>query len=343
MCKPDKKLLDCEKVLDYPKMSSILDIIEEGVWDWSANTGHVERSPGWYRMLNYDVGAFPKTVFTWENLIHPDDYPMVMRHFDDYLSGKISSYEIEYRCKKSDGTFLWIKDQGKIVERNNDGSVARMIGAHLNIHEKRIAQLALQRQNELLHEDNFTLENIIQKRTAELEEANRKLEENIKEIDLLSTKDPLTSIYNRRKSKQDLRREIERAKRYKTPLSAALFDVDNFKNINDTFGHQLGDEVLIKISQMTLDHIRKTDIMSRWGGDEFFIIFPGINISDAIVSLEKIRKLISETQFMNSIHATCSFGVTQYIQDDSIESIYKRVDKGLYVAKDSGRNSVEAY
>ncbi|TNF98959.1 MAG: sensor domain-containing diguanylate cyclase [Gammaproteobacteria bacterium] len=321
----------------------ILDIIKEGVWDWNANTGNVERSPGWYRMLGYDVDALPKTVFTWEDVIHPDDYPSVMRHFEDYIGGQAQVYEIEYRCRKADGSYIWIRDQGKIVERNGDGSVARMIGAHLNIHDQKQAQLALQHQNELLNEDKFTLENLIDKRTSELEEVNRKLKENLKKIDQLSKTDALTSIYNRHKLETELGHEIARSKRYKTSLSVALFDVDNFKAINDTHGHQMGDQVLKRISELIIKNTRDTDIIGRWGGDEFLIILPGINLDNAISVMEKIRGMIAAPDFFESITVTCSFGVTQHIPDDSIGSMYKRADVALYRAKSAGRNIVMRY
>ena len=318
----------------------VLSIIEEGVWDWNSNTGHVERSPNWYLMLGYDVGVFPETVFTWESIIHPDDYPEVMSHFDDYINGLVDNYEIEYRVRKADDTYLWIKDQGKIVARNPDGSVARMIGAHLNINKQKLAQIALQKRNQLLNEDKLTLKNLVQERNTELEEANRRLEENLKQIHKLSIKDPLTEVYNRRKAEHDFQNEIERANRYNNPLSVALFDVDKFKNINDSYGHQMGDEILKTISKLTLKNIRTNDYLSRWGGDEFFLILPEIDKFGAARAVEKVRKLIFSAEAIMPVKVTCSFGVTQYIQGDTIESMYKRVDRGLYQAKDAGRNTV---
>ncbi len=123
----------------------------------------------------------------------------------------------------------------------------------------------------------------------------------------------------------------------------ALFDVDNFKEINDAYGHLLGDQVLIGISKLVLANIRETDIFSRWGGDEFFLILPGVDVNNAKTSVDKIRKLVSESTFVSSLKATCSFGVAQYIEGDSLESLYKRADLGLYRAKQSGRNTVMDY
>ncbi len=139
-------------------LNSILDLIVEGVWDWNATSRQVTRSPNWYHMLGYELGVFREDVFTWENIIHPEDYPRVMAHFEAYISGKSDKYEIEYRCKKADDTYLWIIDRGKIIEYSSDGSVSRMIGAHQDIHQHKMDQQTLLEQNKLLQADNLSLE-----------------------------------------------------------------------------------------------------------------------------------------------------------------------------------------
>ena len=131
-------------------LNNILALIVEGVWDWNGNTGHVTRSPGWYKMLGHDFDIFERNVFTWENIIHPDDYPRVMQHFEQYIKGEIKEYFIEYRCNTASGQYLWIVDRGQVVKKNPDGSVARMIGAHQNIHQYKIAQEKLLKQNKIL-------------------------------------------------------------------------------------------------------------------------------------------------------------------------------------------------
>ena len=123
----------------------------------------------------------------------------------------------------------------------------------------------------------------------------------------------------------------------------ALFDIDRFKTINDLFGHQIGDTVLKKISEVVLKNIRKTDIFSRWGGDEFFIILPGIDSQNALNGIDKIRVLISEHEFFESLHVTCSFGVAQYIFDETVDSLFKRADQALYTSKSAGRNAVNSF
>lgn len=322
-------------------LNHILDIIEEGTWDWNANTGHVDRSPGWYRMLGYDVDIFDKNVFTWENIIHPDDYKQVMQHFEQYIKGEIAQYSIEYRCKKADGSYLWIFDQGKICATNADGSVARMIGAHLNIDKQKAAQNELLEQNRLLKDGNINLENLLRHKAEELEKKNQELEKKIEEIAYLSNTDPLTGIANRKKFEEVLENEIARCNRYHHPMSLAIFDIDYFKQVNDGYGHKTGDLVLQKLSRLVQENIREIDSIARWGGEEFTLIFPELPLHAAVKVAEKLQKLISQHAMTDELKITCSFGVTQYHSDNSIEQLFQRADEALYLAKDSGRNRVE--
>lgn len=113
--------------------STLLDIISDGVWDWNARTGYVYRNPSWYLMLGYKVESFQNTVYTWESLIHPEDYVRVTTHFDNYITQKEPAYKIKYRCRTSNGDYLWIEDKARVVEWEDDGTVGRMIGAHRDI------------------------------------------------------------------------------------------------------------------------------------------------------------------------------------------------------------------
>lgn len=322
-------------------LNSILDIIVEGVWDWQSNSGYVERSPGWYRMLGYEVGVFLKDVFTWENIIHPDDHPKVMKHFELYITGKIDKYEIEYRCKKADGTYLWIVDRGKIVERNEDGSVKRMIGAHHNIHERKIAQSELITKNRLLQEGNLTLEKLLSEKNNQLIEKNSELENKIEEVEYLSFTDPLTNIPNRRMFEESLKKEIARVNRYKHSLSLVIVDIDFFKLVNDKYGHKIGDKVLNKLAFYIKEKIRENDLVARWGGEEFALIFPDTNLQNAKIASEKLKKFINQIEFEKDLFLTCSFGVAEYKINESMEEFFVRADEKLYKAKELGRDRVE--
>ncbi|MGB1262762.1 MAG: sensor domain-containing diguanylate cyclase [Cognaticolwellia sp.] len=321
-------------------LNHILDIIVEGVWDWDAETGRVTRSPGWYRMLGYDIGALKDDVFSWENIIHHEDYPRVMHHFESYILGKVNTYQIEYRCKKSDGNYLWISDRGQIVARKPDGSVARMIGAHHNIDQQVSAQTDLIKQNRLLQDGNLSLEKIIEQKTLELAHKNQQLERKIIEVESISNIDSLTQIANRRFFEAELSKEMMRANRYHHALTLSIFDIDNFKAINDEYGHKIGDKILCSICHLVVSNIRDVDLLARWGGDEFVIIFPELSQPQAHITSEKLRKVISDHQVTPEISVTCSFGVAEYQAGDSISELFQRVDNLLYISKRQGRNKV---
>jgi len=322
-------------------LNCILDIISDGIWDWNAINGYVYRSPGWYRMLGYEVDSLEKNVFTWENVIHKEDYPHVMQHFEDYINGNTDSYHIQYRCKKRDGTYLWVEDSGKIVERTIDGKVARMIGAHTDINEAKIANEKLHKQNASLLKTNISLENLVKERTQELENINIKLEKKLSKVEHNASHDVLTKLYNRRMFEEMLSKEINRAHRYSHPLSIILLDIDDFKLFNDTYGHKVGDEILYNIANILKINIRKSDIISRWGGEEFVIILPNLAIDEAKQKAELMRETIENYVFYNSMDITCSFGVTSYVDNDTSDSIFVRVDKALYNAKGLDKNNVQ--
>ncbi len=320
-------------------LNNILDISNQGFWDWNAITGHVQRSPAWFRMLGYDINIFKNDVFTWENVIHPDDYERVMKHFEDYINDRVSEYKIEYRCKKYDDTYLWIQDTGKVVQRI-DGNVARMIGAHTNIDEEKLSKEMLLQQNKMLLSNNITLDSLVKERTEELTIINKKLQEQINQVQMLASHDALTGLYNRGSFQKLFEKEMHRSKRYAYPLSAVLFDIDDFKKINDTYGHLIGDEVLIGISILVSKIIRDSDIVARWGGEEFIIIFPECDLESSKAKAETIREAIANELFPSSVHVTCSFGVTTYLKQDTADSLFIRCDNALYKAKANGKNNV---
>lgn len=319
---------EAENTLHY-----ILDIIPVGVWDWNSITGEVERSPGWYRMLDYDINSLNKDVYTWENIIHPDDYSRVMKLFEAYIKGEIEIYKIKYRCKKNDGTYLWIEDSGKIVEYTQDEKVLRMIGVHTNIHDTEISHQKLREQNELLLSDNITLENIIENRTRELISLNRQLEYEIAQVEYHASYDIVTGISNRRKFEEILLKEIQRAKRYTHDLSIILFDIDEFKEFNDNFGHKKGDEILLNFATLLKENIRNIDTVARWGGDEFLIILPNTSKENALHKAEVLCEKIASDLVIDFRSITCSFGVTSYVEGDDSNTIFMRADKELYLSK----------
>lgn len=161
-----------------------------------------------------------------------------------------------------------------------------------------------------------------------------------KEVKKQALTDFLTSLPNRRCLNEFLEREFELSKRYGTIFSVFILDIDFFKNINDTYGHIFGDKVLQEIANIMLKHIRNTDMIGRFGGEEFLAVLPYTEIQGAIITAENFRQEIEEFDF--GCKVTASFGVTSYVEGDDIKSLLKRADEALYSAKKRGRNNVKS-
>jgi len=160
------------------------------------------------------------------------------------------------------------------------------------------------------------------------------------ELKRLSIIDSLTGIFNRYKLDTSLKQQISFARRHKTPLSLIFCDIDNFKRINDKYGHTKGDEVLKKITSIIKRNIREYDIFGRWGGEEFIIILPNTSLQDAIHVAEKLKFKIENHNFGIDEKLTCSFGVTQLKKIDTSDSFLGRADQLMYEAKKRGKNTI---
>lgn len=159
-----------------------------------------------------------------------------------------------------------------------------------------------------------------------------------KELERLSITDKLTDIFNRRKLDEELKNEFERAMRYQQNLSILLMDIDYFKKVNDRYGHQTGDYVLQTLAQILKEHIRNSDILGRYGGEEFMIICPQTNEQEALLLAEKLRKGVETFEFNEVKKITISVGVAEVKIGCDAEETVKKADKALYKAKEQGRN-----
>lgn len=162
-----------------------------------------------------------------------------------------------------------------------------------------------------------------------------------KRIEELSITDKLTGLYNRLKLDNLFAYHLGMTKRYGLNLSIALLDIDKFKMVNDTFGHQVGDSVLQELSTLVKNNIRLEDALGRWGGEEFLIIMPSNTLESAINLAEKLRQKVEAFSFTTVGQRTVSFGIATYHTGDDEKSMVSRADKALYSAKENGRNRVE--
>jgi len=159
-------------------------------------------------------------------------------------------------------------------------------------------------------------------------------------FEIQATYDSLTNVYNRNKFNEIIEKAYEKYKDNNTYLSFAIFDIDFFKNVNDEYGHIVGDETLVTFAQTINNNIRDTDVFARWGGEEFTLLLPNTNILEAYNIVEALRIKIENVQFKLIGQKTCSVGITQFKDNDTLKAVVERADEALYESKNTGRNKV---
>jgi diguanylate cyclase (GGDEF)-like protein len=168
----------------------------------------------------------------------------------------------------------------------------------------------------------------------------KKLEHLNSMLEIQAHTDPLTQIYNRAFFNTQLKKEISRAKRYNKVLGLIIFDIDNFKQVNDTTGHLSGDRILKAITDLCQKNIRTSDIFARWGGEEFVVLVPESPEQATAALAEKLRRGIEDADFSIESTITCSFGITEYKANEDKDEFIHRADKALYHSKQAGKNRV---
>lgn len=199
---------------------------------------------------------------------------------------------------------------------------------HLDVHEiESLSQELINANQEL---NNLTRQ--LNLKNLELKRANAKITE-------LTRTDPLTQLANRRYFDERIKEMVSLARRKYQPLSLLMTDIDKFKRVNDTFGHDAGDRVLVGYADLMKKNSRAEDLVARFGGEEFIILLPLSNSQQTLALAERIREDIAQQDFLENGHrVTASFGVSQLTKDETIQSFMKRADEALYQAKESGRN-----
>lgn len=201
-------------------------------------------------------------------------------------------------------------------------------------------ELFLRIQNHL--EINSSREKL--KRYAEeLELKNQELKEALERLETLATMDPLTDLINRRCILEKINEEAERCRRYGGTFSLAIGDIDNFKAINDAYGHHCGDAVIKKVAALLGENVRSSDSVSRWGGEEFLLLFPATGYENARVACNKVRGIVEKTPIRYNgleIFVTITVGVAGGTADFDINAMVKAADEALYRGKNSGKNKV---
>ena len=184
-------------------------------------------------------------------------------------------------------------------------------------------------QTKNLTDLNEDLENLVQQRTEELETINNELTKEKLVLQQLSSRDSLTGLFNRFKLEESFEYELKQSRRYNTELSVILMDIDDFKSVNDNYGHNVGDIFLKEIAEILKTSFRDVDTVGRWGGEEFLILLPKTNLEDSKQIAEEVRKKIELYSFTEINNRTASFGVATHSNNESLSTLLNRADKAL--------------
>jgi diguanylate cyclase (GGDEF)-like protein/PAS domain S-box-containing protein len=289
------------------RLVNIIEGARLGTWEWNVQTGETVFNDRWAEIIGYTLAELgPMRIETWERFIHPDDLPESGGLLNLHFERITDYFECEYRMRHKGGSWVWVLTRGKAILRDSAGRPLKMYGTHTDITEKKA------------------------------------LEQRICEI---AIHDPLTEVYNRR---YIFRRFDEMAAEYsrrRRNFCVSILDIDLFKAVNDTYGHQAGDFVLREFAHTIGSTIRKYDLLGRYGGEEFIILSPSSNASETSVIIERIMTLVRGRSFLfggDDIRFTFSCGISdssEFAQDTfSIDPMVALADKRLYAAKEGGRN-----
>ncbi|HPQ54742.1 MAG TPA: diguanylate cyclase, partial [Spirochaetota bacterium] len=291
------------------RLQSIIEGTRLGTWEWNIQTGETVFNERWAGIIGYTLDELqPVSIETWVEFTHPDDLKESNLLLERHFSGEIDYYDIECRMKHKNGQWVWVQDRGKVIKWDEKGAPLKMYGTHSDITEKKVLE-------------------------------NKILE--------LSIRDPLTNVYNRRYIFNRLDKDFAKFRRDADVFSISLIDIDHFKAINDTYGHQSGDYILIEFCRILSEHVREYDLLGRYGGEEFIIITYGSDKKQTAEKIHGILEIVRTTVFRfndKDIQCTFSGGVADVseLQDDnlSIENIISIADYRLYNAKAGGRNRI---
>ncbi|MDD5401347.1 MAG: diguanylate cyclase [Sulfurimonas sp.] len=202
---------------------------------------------------------------------------------------------------------------------------------------------------ELKNKTSSGVEKWVQTRVTPIMDENGELSEfsavyhditNEKLLAQLYITDPLTKLYNRARFDEVINFIVKHQRKADTDFILVIADVDYFKSINDTYGHQVGDEALVSVANSLKNSLREDDLVARWGGEEFVIMLKNVTLDEAKMIMEKVRESVQKIKINDTISITASFGLTKYIIGEDTKKTFKRVDDALYEAKNSGRNRV---
>ena len=275
----------------------------DGIWDWNPLTDKVFFSPQILKKLGYNDNDTVPTMSEWQNMIHPEEKAQSMASLDAHMNAETDEFSFSNRIRHRDGSWLWVLSRGMVVTYDADENPTRVVGTHTDI--------TIQKENEALI---WSQANI----------------------------DPLTKLSNRRMYSKLISQLVNHSDVSANQFTLFFIDLDNFKAVNDTRGHNVGDELLIATAQRLKEAVGPVHEVSRIGGDEFTIILRGIVDKKQINAIaDRVLRSMCEpfSIDVNVFYISASIGITSYPKDSqNAESLGMNADQALYVSKDNGRN-----
>ncbi|CUW39904.1 Putative diguanylate cyclase with hemerythrin-like metal-binding domain-containing protein [Magnetospirillum sp. XM-1] len=269
------------------------------------------------------------------DLVDPVEQETARKNMADHLVQDRANVNLERHYWRSNGTAFWGQLTARHMPAYRDGR-AGLVCVVSDITERKIAEQHLAERSHELE----VLNQELSKTVAALAASNAELVAAREELEHLARHDTLTGAWSRIRIEESAQQEMLRNSRYGHPVSLIFIDLDHFKRVNDGYGHAVGDEVLKTFCDIAQKCMRSTDLLGRWGGEEFVIVTPNSGLMIAILLAERIRKAVMAFDFPGVGHVTASFGVAEYREDETWESWLCRSDAALYAAKEGGRNRV---
>jgi diguanylate cyclase (GGDEF)-like protein len=284
-----------------------LDSTGQGLWDWdfSKNTGYY--SDNLYRLMELPHGEVCLTFDSFKDRIHPDDRQQFDTAIADHINGQKPAFEIEARMHVgSEDHWNWFSHSGSVIEWDRNHAPKRMIGLVKNIHQQKLKRI---------------------------------------ELEFKARHDPLTGLLNRAAFEEHAQRTHALTLRTGVPYCMIMLDLDHFKRVNDTYGHDCGDIVLKQVSEITSRALRfeEEQLFFRLGGEEFVILLPQNDCNAGAALAERIRKNVCAEPIIaegHQIKVTISAGVATYQENELPQDTLKQADWALYQAKNLGRNRI---
>jgi diguanylate cyclase (GGDEF)-like protein len=312
-----------------------------GIWQWDPATDRVLWSATVYDIVGLPVPQHSDVPMGFAGAlngaeasrnVHREDLLAYLQVFTACLHSRQSG-ATHYRVLRQDGEIRHLYTEVH-VELDAQGKLAYLYGFVQDVTEKK-------RVSDALALMNAELEGLVAQRTEELRHMNAQLVAQNAQLEALSVTDRLTGLFNRLRLDQSLEDELHRYLRFDVPFALLLIDVDHFKDVNDTHGHAVGDQVLQQFAAILGGSTRAVDLVGRWGGEEFLVICRETQETGAMALAEKLRQDVAAFAFPVVGQRTASFGVTSVCAGDTVARMMARADAALYRAKAAGRNRVE--